>query len=210
MHPPPFIGILCVDDHPIVQDGLRAVIDAEADMCVTGQAFDGRTAVELFHRLKPDVTLMDLQLPVMDGRVATRVIRADCPSARVIALTGYVAEAYLRGAIDAGVQGFVLKDALRNELLTAIRAVHSGQLYMPTEVGLYLSGRMRGDYLSAREREVLDEMSKGFSNRAIGRQLHISTETVKSHVSAILKKLGVEDRTQAVVTALRRGLVRLN
>jgi DNA-binding NarL/FixJ family response regulator len=204
------IRILSVDDHPIVQDGLRAVIDSEPDMRVIGQAFDGRTALELFHRLQPDLTLMDLQLPVMDGNTATRAIRAHCPNARVIALTGYAAEGYLRGAIDAGVQGFVLKEALHNELLTAIRIVHDGHRYIPKEVALYLSGSMHGDHLSSREHEVLHEMSKGLSNRAIGRQLHISTETVKSHVSAILSKLGAEDRTQAIVKALRRGLVRLN
>ncbi len=204
------IRILIADDHPVVREGLAALVERRPDMTVAGEAGSGVEAVAQFRRLTPDVTLMDLRMPELGGVAAIGQIRADFPAARIIILTTYDGDEDIYRGLQAGARAYLLKDAPRDELLDAIRAVHSGQTRIPPAVAARLAERMMsGPDLSPREIEVLRSIVAGRSNRQIGADLAISEGTVKAHINSILGKLGVSDRTQAVTTALQRGIVHL-
>ncbi len=204
------IRIMVVDDHPVVREGLAAMIDRQPDMTVVAEAGNGLQAIERFDQTSPDVTLMDLRMPVMDGVQAVAAIRKQHAAARVIVLTTYDGDEDIYRALQAGAQGYLLKDMFRDELLDAIRAVHRGQRRIPSAVAGRLAERMGGPDLTARELDVLKLIVKGKSNREIGADLAISEGTVKGHVNNILSKLAVNDRTQAVTTALQRGIIHLD
>jgi two-component system NarL family response regulator len=203
------IRVLIVDDHPVVREGLAAMIERRKDMTVVGEAGDGVEALAQFHVLRPDVTLMDLRLPGMSGVEAIDAIRAEFPDARIIVLTTYDGDEDIYRGLQAGAMAYLLKDAPREELLEAIRAVHAGQMRIPPDVASKLAERIMGPELTAREMDVLRLIAAGKTNKEIGAELNITEGTVKAHVNNILGKLGVSDRTQAVTTALRRGLVQL-
>lgn len=203
------IRVLLVDDHAIVRQGLAAMIENEPDMTVVGQAGDGLEAIALYRRLNPDITLMDLQMPQMSGADATLAICAEFAHARIIILTTYDGDEDIYRALRAGSKGYLLKDAEPDALLSAIQLVHSGQQYIPSEVAAKLVQRMNVPELSDREQEVVRQMALGLSNHDIGMALNITESTVKFHINRILSKLGVSDRTQAVITALKRGLAKL-
>ncbi|MBW4421155.1 MAG: response regulator transcription factor [Myxacorys californica WJT36-NPBG1] len=203
------IRVLIVDDHAIVRQGLAAMIENEPDMTVVGQASDGQEAIEQYQQLQPDVTLMDLQMPQMNGADATLAICAEFAHARMIILTTYDGDEDIYRALRAGAKGYLLKDAEPEALINAIQIVHSGQQYIPSEVAAKLVQRMNIPELSDREQEVVRQMARGLSNHDIGAALNITESTVKFHINRILSKLGVSDRTQAVITALKRGLAKL-
>ncbi|MBD2495848.1 response regulator transcription factor [Nostoc sp. FACHB-280] len=203
------IRILIVDDHPVVRQGLAAMIDREADMTVVGQVCNGYQAVEIFPQLQPDVTLMDLRMPEMDGVAAITAICREFANANIIVLTTYDGDEDIYRGLKAGAKGYLLKDAEPDELLLAIRIVNTGQKYIPTSVGAKLAERVGILQLSSRELEVIRLMSTGKTNQEIAAVLQISEGTVKYHVNHILSKLGVSDRIQAVITALKRGIVSL-
>ena len=203
------IRVLIVDDHAIVRQGLAAMIENEPDMTVVGQAGNGLEAIAQYQELQPDVTLMDLQMPQMNGADATVAICAEFARARIIILTTYDGDEDIYRALRAGAKGYLLKDAEPEALLSAIQIVHSGQQYIPSEVAAKLVQRMNIPELSDREQEVVRQMARGLSNHDIGAALNITESTVKFHINRILSKLGVSDRTQAVITALKRGLAKL-
>ena len=202
--------VLIADDHPIVREGLSAVIDDQPDMAVVGQAANGAEAVALALAHRPDVLLLDLRMPELNGVAAIRAIRAQWPQAHVVVLTTYDGDEDIYRALQAGAQAYLLKDTPRAELLDVIRAVARGQRRLPPEVAARLMERMSGQALTEREVEVLCLMARGGSNKAIGAELHIGEGTVKFHVNNILGKLGAEDRTQAVTIALQRGIIHLD
>ncbi|MBD2302157.1 response regulator transcription factor [Nostoc spongiaeforme FACHB-130] len=204
------IRILIVDDHPVVRQGLAAMIDRESDMTVVGQVCNGYQAVEIFPQLQPDVTLMDLRMPEMDGVAAITAICREFANANIIVLTTYDGDEDIYRGLKAGAKGYLLKDAEPDELLLAIRIVNTGQKYIPTSVGAKLAERVGILQLSSRELEVIRLMSTGKTNQEIAAVLQISEGTVKYHVNHILSKLGVSDRIQAVITALKRGIVTLH
>ncbi|MCL5746450.1 MAG: response regulator transcription factor [Acidobacteria bacterium] len=203
------IRVLVTDDHPVVLFGLAAIISAQSDMVVVARAASGQEAVELFREHRPDITLMDLRLPGMSGVEAIRVLRREYPDSRFIVLTTYEGDENIHRAVQAGAQAYLLKGMPHAELVKAIRAVHRGLRYLPTPVRESLEGRPHGPVLSDREMEILQLIVRGLSNKEIGRVLHITEGTVKWHVNIILSRLNVNDRTQAVVAAVRRGLVHL-
>lgn len=204
------LTILISDDHAVVREGLAAMLSRRAEMQVVAEASNGLHAVELALKHKPDVLLMDLRMPQMGGVEAIRAIRAEWPDARVIVLTTYDGDEDIYRALQAGAKGYLLKDTPREELLEAIRAVHAGRKHIPPEVAAKLAERLTSETLTEREREVLQLIVAGQSNKEIGASLNISEGTVKVHVNNLLSKLGVSDRTQAVTEALRRGLVHLD
>jgi two-component system NarL family response regulator len=203
------IRILIADDHPVVREGLAAMIKRRTDMTVVAEANHGQEAVALFHQHQPDVVLMDLRMPEMDGVEAILTIREQTPEARVIVLTTYDTDEDIYRALRAGAKAYLLKDTPREELLDTIRAVSAGRTRVPSDVAAKLVERVSSEALTAREVDVLRLIVAGHSNREIATLLYISEGTVKTHVNHILMKLGVSDRTQAVTTALRRGLVSL-
>jgi DNA-binding NarL/FixJ family response regulator len=203
------IRILLADDHPVVRQGLALILDNEVDMAVVGQAADGWQALALFRQQQPDVVLLDLRMPVMGGVEATAALLAEFPSARIVLLTTYDGEEDIYQGLRAGAKAYLLKDAPCEEILEAIRAVFAGQKYIPLHVGAKLAERMEGQPLGEREVEVLRLMAEGKSNQEIGEALHITEHTVKFHINHILGKLGVTNRTQAVLAALKRGIARL-
>ncbi|MBD2524705.1 response regulator transcription factor [Nostoc sp. FACHB-133] len=203
------IRVLISDDHPFMREGLAAVIDYKQDMTVVGQACNGREAVELFRQHQPDVTLMDLRMPELSGVEAIVSICAEFADARIIVLTTYDGDEDIYRGLQSGAKGYVLKDAEPDELLAAIRAVHNGQKYIPPAVGAKLAERIGSPELSERELEVLRLMARGKSNLEISTALSIAEGTVKFHVKNILSKLGVGDRTQAMIVALKRGIITL-
>ncbi len=206
------IRLLIADDHPVVRDGLRGMLAGQPDFQVMGEAADGATAVRLAAELAPDVVLMDLRMPVLDGVTAIRQIRARQPAARILVLTTYDTDADILPAIEAGATGYLLKDTPRDELFRAIRATAAGESVLAPAVAARLMGKMRApaeERLSARELEVLGLVAEGASNGDIGQALHISEATVKSHLLHVFAKLGVADRTAAVTVALQRGILRL-
>jgi two-component system NarL family response regulator len=204
------IRVLVVDDHFVVRMGLRAVIDAEPDMAVVAEANGGERAVQLFREHNPDITLMDLRMPLTSGVEATRAIREDSPDARVIVLTTYDGDEDIFRALNAGARAYLLKDVSREELLDVIRGVHAGQRRIPPAIGARLAESMPRSELTKRELEVLGLVVRGLSNRKIGDALSITEGTVKIHINNILSKMGVEDRTQAATAAVRRGIIHLD
>ncbi|MBD2247852.1 response regulator transcription factor [Nostoc sp. FACHB-888] len=203
------IRVLIVDDHSLVTEGLANIINYDPEMIVVAQAEDGQQAIDRYREHQPDVTLMDLRMPRMAGVEAITVICAEFKSARIIVLTTYDGDEDIYRGLRAGAQGYLLKDAKPNELLNAIRIVHNGQQYVSPTVARKLVERMNNPVLSERELEVLRLMAQGLSNQDIGTALNIGESTVKSHVTRILSKLAVSDRTQAVIVAVKRGLVNL-
>jgi two-component system, NarL family, response regulator len=203
------IRVLIVDDHSLVAEGLANIINYDPEMTVVAQAEDGQQAIALYREHQPDVTLMDLRMPGMGGVEAITAICAEFKSARMIVLTTYDGDEDIYRGLQAGAQGYLLKDAKPNELLNAIRIVHSGQPYVSSTVASKLVERMNNPVLSERELDVLRLIAQGLSNQDIGTALNIGESTVKSHVTHILTKLGVSDRTQAVIVGVKRGLVSL-
>ncbi len=203
------IRILLVDDHPVFRMGMVALVANEKDMQVVGEAANGREAVDQFHVLRPDITLLDIQMPERDGLDALIAIRQSHSSARIIVLTTYGGDTLARRALEAGAQGYVLKGMIRKELLDAIRAVHMGHKRVSSDVADLLATHLGEDELSARELEVLRLMAEGNSNRRIAEALSISESTTKSHVQNILGKLRARDRSHAVALGLTRGIIRL-
>lgn len=203
------IRILIADDHPIVRQGLAALIDRQPDMSIVAQANDGQEAVDLFHQHHPDVALIDLQMPKMDGATAITTIRQTYPNARIIVLSTYDRDECIYQAIRAGAFGYLLKDAEPAELLAAIRAVRAGQKRFSSAVGAKLAERIASPQLSEREQEVIQLLASGKTNQEIGMSLHITESTVKFHVNNLMSKLGASDRVQALLIALRRGIVNL-
>ena len=206
------IRILIVDDHPVVREGLAGMLAGQPGFAVVGEAKDGAEALALDAQLLPDVLLMDLRMPGMDGVAAIEAIREKRPLANILVLTTYDSDADIVRAIEAGATGYLLKETPREELVRAIRATAKGESVLATAVAARLMTRMRApaeENLSAREIEVLQLVYKGASNREIGKSLHISTATVKTHLIHIYGKLGVDDRTSAVTVALERGILSL-
>lgn len=206
------IRILIIDDHPVVREGLSGMLAGQPDFEVIGMAADGDTAVKMHGSLAPDVTLMDLRMPGQDGVGAIKAINTQQPSSRIIVLTTYDSDADILRAIEAGATGYLLKDTPREELFRAIRAAAKGDSVLAPAVAARIMNQMRApaeENLSAREIEVLHLVAKGASNREIGKSLHISTATVKTHLIHIYGKLGVDDRTAAVTKALEKGIITL-
>jgi DNA-binding NarL/FixJ family response regulator len=203
------ITILIVDDHPIMRVGIHAILTAQADFQVIGQAGTAAEAVHLFTTKGPDLTLMDLRLPDKSGVDAIREIRKISPKAKIIVLTTYEGDEDIHQALAAGAQGYLIKGMPHDALVKALYRVHGGSRFIPNVVSQTLSSRMPGTHLSQREQEVLELLFAGKSNREIAKLLAIKEATVKSHVSVILLRLNVSDRTQAVVEGLKRGLVHL-
>jgi len=206
------IRLLIVDDHPVVRTGLRGMLAGQPDFKVVGEAADGAEAVALTERLRPDVVLMDLRMPGMDGVTAIRHIKARQPEVQILVLTTYDTDADILRAIEAGATGYLLKDTGREELAHAIRATARGEAVLAPPVAAKLMQQIRApgeERLSARELEILSLVAQGKSNKEIARHLHISQATVKTHLLHIYAKLGVSDRTAAVTEGMRRGYIRL-
>lgn len=203
------ISVLCVDDHQIVREGIVAVIGRQIDMEVTGTAANGLQAVEAFLQNPPDVTLMDLQLPVLSGLEAIRRIRSADVHAKIIVLTTYHGDEDVHRALEAGAATYVLKEAVLDDLAGVVRAVHNGAQPLSDDVRRILATRLNYGQLTAREVEVLELIAQGLSNKEVGKSLGITEETTKVHVRNIMDKLDVEDRTEAVTRALRRGIIHL-
>ena len=204
------ITILTADDHPLIRAGLAAVLGSQSGLQVVAEAANGEEAIEAYARLHPDIVLMDLRMPVMDGLTATRAILADDPNARIIVLTTYDGDEDIHRALAAGARGYLLKDMLRTELLGVIRAVHRGQRGIPAPVAARLAEHTPRIGLTPRELEVLRLVADGLSNAQVGERIGRTEGTVKVHLKNILQKLDVKDRTEAVTTALRRGFIRLD
>jgi DNA-binding NarL/FixJ family response regulator len=204
------IKVLAVDDHPLVRKGIASILANEADMLLVGEAGSGREAVDLFRQHHPDVTLMDLRMPEMDGVQATQAIRKEFPDARIIALTSYDGDQDIYRALDAGVRGYLLKETVHTDVLRAIRTVQSGKRLMPPEVAERLSEHFPQVALTPRETEVLALVADGLSNKEIADRLGRASGTIKIHIENILDKLGAVDRTQAVTIAIQRGILHLD
>ncbi len=203
------IRILVAEDHLIARVGVSTIVNLQPDMTVVAEAANGQQAVELYRTHQPDVTLLDLRMPIMSGIEAAAAIRRDFPRARLIALTTYGGDEDIRRALHAGVQAYLMKDILHDELLKAIRAVHDGQTYLPAPVAAALAAQMPRPDLSARELQVLELIVAGLANKQIAYTLNIAEYTVKNHVKNILDKLAVQDRTQAATVAIQRGIIHL-
>lgn len=203
------IRILIADDHYVVRMGLVALVETEPDLQVVGEATDGVQAVELFKQLGPDLTLMDLRMPLKDGIAATREICAVSPEARILMLTTFDGDDDIHKALSAGANGYLLKNATRDSLIPALRAVAAGERWIPKEIARRLADRERFEELTPRELEVLHQLAKGLANKEIADKLSISEYTVKDHLKSILVKLRVADRTEAVTAAIQRGIIHL-
>jgi DNA-binding NarL/FixJ family response regulator len=199
-----------VDDHPLVRKGIASILANEPDITLVGEADNGEHAVELFRELQPDVVLMDLRMPALDGVGTTRAILAEFPDARVLALTSYDGDQDIYRALEAGVRGYLLKETAHADVVHAIRTVHAGKRLMPPDVAVRLSEFFPQVALTMRETEVLELVSQGLGNKEIADRLGTASGTVKMHVQNILDKLGAADRTHAVTMAIRRGILRLN
>jgi DNA-binding NarL/FixJ family response regulator len=208
MTEPAKIRVLCVDDHPLIRDGIAFALLMQKDMELVGEATNGEEAIEQFRHLRPDVTLMDLQLPVLDGFGSIARIREEFPKARFIALTTYAGDVQASRAFKAGASGYLLKNMLRAEMVDTIRAVHQGLKRVPAEIANSLAERLSANDLSTREIEVLQSVAAGNSNKIVASQLSISEDTVKGHMKSILVKLNANDRTHAVLIAIKRGFIK--
>ncbi len=206
---PRLIRILTVDDHPLLRKGIAALVNAEPDMKLVAEASNGQEAVESFRVHRPDVTLMDIQMPSFNGIEAICDIQNEFPDARIIVLTTYTGDAQVLRALKAGARGYVLKGHVHRELLETIRAVHAGQKRIPPDVATQLAEHAADDELTSRELDVLRLIASGNSNKLIADQLSIGEATVKSHVTNILSKLGANDRAHAVTIGLKRGIIEL-
>jgi DNA-binding NarL/FixJ family response regulator len=206
----PTITVMCVDDHPLVRKGIASILATEASLKLVGEAGNGREAVEKFREVHPDVVLMDLRMPDMDGIEATKQIRQIQPDAKIIALTSYDGDQDIYKAIEAGVRGYILKEMVHTKIIDAIRTVHEGKRLMPQEVAERLSEYFPQVALTPREIEVLKYVARGMANKEIAHQLGTASGTVKMHVQNILAKLGASDRTHAVTIALERGILHLD
>ena len=203
------IRILTVDDHPVLREGIAAILATESDMVLVGEAGNGHEAIEQFRAHRPDITLMDLQMPLMSGGEAIVAIRKEFPNARIIVLTTYSGDAQADRAFKAGVYGYLLKSMLRKELVETIRTVHAGRKRIPPEIAIELAEHHTDDALTEREIGVLRQVASGNANKIIADNLEISEETVKAHMRKILSKLGANDRTHAVAIALKRGIIEI-
>ncbi|MGF7147513.1 DNA-binding NarL/FixJ family response regulator [Sphingomonas zeicaulis] len=205
----PPIRILLVDDHPMLREGVIAIVEDRTDMIVAGEARNGLEAIEQFAALHPDVTLMDLQMPVMNGLEALMAIRADHPDARILVLTTYAGDVQAVRALRAGATGYLLKSSLRTELIEAIHDVHRGRRHIHGDVAAEIALHITDDALTEREAAVLRLVAVGKANKEVARALGLSEETVKAHLKNIFAKLDVADRTHAVTVAVRRGIIEL-
>lgn len=203
------IRILVVDDHPMLREGIAAVIDRQPDMEVVGEARDGEEAITIFPALRPDVVLMDIQMPGMGGIKAIDVIRSDHPKAAIVVLTTYPGDTQALRALQAGASGYLLKSCIRKDLLDTIRTVHAGHRSIASDVAREIALHALEDRLSEREVEIIDLVAQGHANKQIAWQLSLSIETVKAHLKKIFSKLDVNDRTHAVTVAARRGYIEI-
>ena len=201
------IRILTVDDHPVLRDGIAAVLANEKDMLLVAEASNGRDAIEKFRAHRPDVTLMDLQMPLMNGSDAIQAIRSEFPEARIIVLTTYTGDAQADRAFKAGASGYLLKSMLRKELVETIRTVHGGRKKIAPEIAAELAEHHADDALTEREIDVLQQVASGNANKIVADHLNISEETVKAHMRKILSKLGANDRTHAAMIGVKRGII---
>jgi DNA-binding NarL/FixJ family response regulator len=201
------IRVLAADDHPVVRGGIAGLIAVQSDMAMVGEACNGREAIQMFRALRPDVTLMDLQMPELDGLEALIAIRNEFPEARVIVLTTYAGDVQILRALKAGAQGYLLKNTLHRDLLDAIRAVHAGKKALSPEASYEIAEHAMDDALTAAEISVLRLIAAGNGNKQIAARLSIAEETVKSRVKNILSKLGANDRTHAATIGLKRGII---
>ena len=203
------IRILTVDDHALLREGIAALVEDEPDMKLVAEATTGKEAIEKFRLHQPDVTLMDLQMPNLNGVEAINQIRSECPNARIIVLTTYTGGAQVLGALKAGARGYLLKGHVHRDLLETIRAVHAGQKRIPPEIAAAVANHISDDDLTEREIQILRLIAAGNANKQIADQLSIAEATVKSHVVNLLSKLGANDRAHAVTIGLRRGIIEL-
>jgi len=203
------IRVLCVDDHPLLREGISAIINSQSDMSLVAEAANGNEAIQKFREHQPDVTLMDLRLPDMSGIDVLIAIRADFPDARVVMLTTFEGDVEIQRSLEAGARGYFLKSMPPKELVEGIRQVHAGKRRVPPELAAQLAEHMGEEALTEREVEVLRHIAGGNRNRDIAERLFISEETVKVHIKHIMEKLGAADRTQAVAIAVRRGIIQL-
>lgn len=201
------IKVLIVDDHPLMREGIAAVIQGEKDIVVVAEASDGKQAIELFRARVPDVTLMDLQMPVMNGIDAIKAIRLEFPTSRFIVLTTYQGDVQALRALKAGATGYLLKNMIWKDLPESIRVVHSGRRRIPTEIAEALAEHVSDDALTDREVQVLRRVAMGTANKTIAAELSVSEATIKAHMKNILAKLGANDRTHAVTIAVKRGFL---
>jgi DNA-binding NarL/FixJ family response regulator len=201
------IRVLTVDDHPLLREGIAAVLEGEQDFKLVAEATSGQQAIDCFRAHRPDVTLMDLQMPGMNGIDAMLAIRSEFPNARFIVLTTYQGDVQALRALKAGAAGYLLKSMMRKELLDTIRIVHSGRRRIPPEIAAELADHVTDDALSDREVDVLRRVATGNSNKIIASQMNVSEATVKGHMKSILSKLGANDRTHAVTIAMKRGFL---
>ncbi len=203
------IRVLSIDDHPLVREGLAALINDQPDMRIVGQGSTGHEAIKLFHDLQPDVALMDVRLPDMSGIDAMITILSAFPEARVIVVTSSEGDVEMQRALEGGAKGYMLKSMPSKEVLEAIRKVHAGKKAIPPEIAAHLANHMSDEALTAREVEILQQVAEGNRNRDIAERLFISEGTVKVHIQHIMEKLGANDRTQAITIAVRRGIIHL-
>jgi DNA-binding NarL/FixJ family response regulator len=209
MNSPAPIRIFCVDDHPLLHEGIATVIHNQPDMRMVAEAFSGREGIQKFHEHRPDVTLLDLRLPDMSGIDVLIAIRAEFPEARIVILTTFEGDAEIHRALAAGARAYVLKSMPPKELVEVIRKVHAGKKPIPTEIASHLAEHYSDESLTDREVEVLRHVAGGNRNRDIANKLFISEETVKVHIKHVMEKLGASDRTQAVAIGVRRGIIQL-